>query len=74
MISGTIRRTAFAAKQAPFMIARRNLSVSAPRAGGFHYPEGPRSNLPFNPLTRFFALRYIAFCSKSSLRIVSEQA
>ncbi|EON68865.1 cytochrome c oxidase subunit VIIc [Coniosporium apollinis CBS 100218] len=27
----------------------------------YHYPEGPRSNLPFNPLTRFFWLRYWGF-------------
>lgn len=67
MISGTIRRSAFAATQTPFMLARRNFSASSMRAGGYHYPEGPRSNLPFNPLTRFFALRYIAFCSKSPM-------
>ncbi|TGZ83791.1 hypothetical protein EX30DRAFT_298756, partial [Ascodesmis nigricans] len=41
----------------------RNFHASAVRQGGYHYPEGPRSNLPFNPMTRFFAVRYIAFCT-----------
>jgi len=27
----------------------------------YHYPDGPRSNIPFNPKSRFFALRYWAF-------------
>ncbi|KAI2611234.1 uncharacterized protein GGS25DRAFT_481920 [Hypoxylon fragiforme] len=27
----------------------------------YHYPEGPRSNLPFNTKTRFFAFRYWAY-------------
>jgi hypothetical protein len=27
----------------------------------YHYPEGPRSNIPFNPLTKWFALRYWSF-------------
>jgi cytochrome c oxidase subunit 7c len=62
-MSGTIHRSAFALRQAPSMVLRRSFSASSVRAGGYHYPEGPRSNLPFNPLTRFFALRYIAFCS-----------
>ena len=60
MISGTIRRAAFQA--ATKQVARRNMHASPARMGGYHYPEGPRSNLPFNPLTKFFALRYIAFC------------
>ncbi|KAL8992831.1 MAG: hypothetical protein Q9169_006805 [Polycauliona sp. 2 TL-2023] len=24
----------------------------------YHYPEGPRSNIPFNPLTKYFAVRF----------------
>ncbi|KAF8252830.1 hypothetical protein K440DRAFT_535955 [Wilcoxina mikolae CBS 423.85] len=64
MISGTIRRSAFAAaRQAPLSVARRNLHATPARMGGYHYPEGPRSNLPFNPLTKFFALRFILFCT-----------
>ncbi|KAK5095667.1 Cytochrome c oxidase assembly protein cox15 [Lithohypha guttulata] len=30
-------------------------------ASPFHYPEGPRSNLPFNPKTKYFAVRYWGF-------------
>ncbi|KAF8418521.1 cytochrome c oxidase subunit VIIc [Tirmania nivea] len=44
-------------------VGRRGLHATPARLGGYHYPEGPRSNLPFNPLTRFFYLRYIAFCA-----------
>ena len=41
------------------MIARRGFRTSAARLSSpYHYPEGPRSNLPFNPLTKFFAVRY----------------
>ena len=44
-------------------ISRRGLHTSrAQLASPYHYPEGPRTNIPFNPLTRFFYLRYIAFC------------
>ncbi|EWC45732.1 hypothetical protein DRE_05069 [Drechslerella stenobrocha 248] len=45
-------------------MTRRNFSTSASRMSSpYHYPTGPRSNIPFNPLSRFFALRFIAFCS-----------
>ncbi|KAF2759825.1 hypothetical protein EJ05DRAFT_311243 [Pseudovirgaria hyperparasitica] len=45
------------------MIARRNFSTTrAQFSSPYHYPEGPRSNIPFNPLTRFFALRFWSFC------------
>lgn len=41
------------------MIASRGFRTSAARlASPYHYPEGPRSNLPFNPLTKYFAVRY----------------
>ncbi|KAK7562677.1 cytochrome c oxidase subunit VIIc [Phyllosticta paracitricarpa] len=36
-------------------------STSARLSSPYHYPEGPRSNLPFNPLTKFFWLRYWSF-------------
>ncbi|KAF8474945.1 hypothetical protein BDZ91DRAFT_712045 [Kalaharituber pfeilii] len=45
------------------LVARRGLHVTPARLGGYHYPEGPRSNLPFNPLTRFFYVRYTLFCA-----------
>ena len=41
------------------MIASRGFRTSAARLSSpYHYPEGPRSNLPFNPLTKYFFLRY----------------
>ncbi|KAI5307980.1 hypothetical protein KEM55_006887 [Ascosphaera atra] len=42
------------------MIARRGFSTTRAQLSG-HYPEGPRSSIPFNPITRFFAVRYWAF-------------
>jgi cytochrome c oxidase subunit 7c len=58
MISGTIRRTALAAaRQAP----RRNFHATPARNGGYHYPEGPRSNLPFDPLAKGFGIKFIAY-------------
>ena len=43
-------------------IARRGFHTTRPQfASPYHYPEGPRSNIPFNPLTRFFAVRYWGF-------------
>lgn len=42
--------------------ARRGFhSTRAQLASPYHYPEGPRSNIPFNPMTRFFAVRYWGF-------------
>ncbi|KAI5784570.1 cytochrome c oxidase subunit VIIc-domain-containing protein [Geopyxis carbonaria] len=61
MISGIARRSPFFMSQAS-LVSRRHLHATPSRLGGYHYPEGPRSNLPFNPMTRFFAARYIAFC------------
>ncbi|KAK5946465.1 Cytochrome c oxidase assembly protein cox15 [Knufia obscura] len=42
--------------------ARRTFTTTRSQmASPFHYPEGPRSNLPFNTQTRFFAVRYWLF-------------
>ncbi|GIZ44175.1 hypothetical protein CKM354_000737900 [Cercospora kikuchii] len=50
------------ARCAPTAALRRNFTTTRPQFGSpYHYPEGPRSNIPFNPLTRFFAFRYWAF-------------
>ncbi|KAJ9133235.1 hypothetical protein NKR19_g9103 [Coniochaeta hoffmannii] len=44
------------------IVARRAFSTTrAQLSSPYHYPEGPRSNLPFNTKTRFFALRYWGF-------------
>ena len=54
-----LSRTAIRASKAPSMITSRGFRTSTARLSSpYHYPEGPRSNLPFNPLTRFFAVRY----------------
>jgi len=44
------------------LIARRGFSSTRTQfASPYHYPEGPRSNIPFNPLTKYFALRFWGF-------------
>ncbi|KZZ98038.1 cytochrome-c oxidase chain VIIc [Ascosphaera apis ARSEF 7405] len=41
-------------------VARRGFSTTRAQLSG-HYPEGPRSNIPFNPMSKFFFLRYWGF-------------
>lgn len=54
-----ISRTALRAAKAPSIIATRGFRASAARLSSpYHYPEGPRSNIPFNPLTKYFAFRF----------------
>ena len=56
------------------MIASRGFRTSAARLSSpYHYPEGPRTNIPFNPLTKYFALRYWGTMGESC-RQVSEEA
>ena len=46
----------------PATAARRGFHTPPRQMGSpYHYPEGPRSNIPFNPLTKWFALRYWSF-------------
>ncbi|KAI0884628.1 cytochrome c oxidase subunit VIIc [Annulohypoxylon maeteangense] len=41
------------------LISRRAFHATRARLSSpYHYPEGPYSNLPFNPKTRFFAFRF----------------
>ncbi|CAI7645675.1 hypothetical protein N7533_002509 [Penicillium manginii] len=41
---------------------RRAFSTTRTQMGSpFHYAEGPRSNIPFNPLTKHFFWRYWSF-------------
>ncbi|KFX97812.1 hypothetical protein O988_04669 [Pseudogymnoascus sp. VKM F-3808] len=55
-------RTATRVSPMAQMAARRGFhSTRSQMASPYHYPEGPRNNLPFNPLTKFFALRYWSF-------------
>ncbi|KAL1302745.1 hypothetical protein AAFC00_003097 [Neodothiora populina] len=57
-----LSRTAMRMPTAANTISRRGFhSTRAQLASPYHYPEGPRSNIPFNPLTRFFWLRYWGF-------------
>jgi cytochrome c oxidase subunit 7c len=59
MLSRTAMRMPTVANQ---IVARRTFSSTRTQlASPYHYPEGPRSNLPFNPLTKFFALRFWGF-------------
>ncbi|KAI1343843.1 hypothetical protein F5Y15DRAFT_426413 [Xylariaceae sp. FL0016] len=45
------------------LISRRAFHATRARLSSpYHYPEGPYSNLPFNTKTRFFAVRYWAYC------------
>ncbi|KAF2864050.1 hypothetical protein K470DRAFT_254377 [Piedraia hortae CBS 480.64] len=49
-------------------VSRRGLhSTRAQLSSPYHYPEGPRSNLPFNPRGRFFALQYWGFMGTAFL-------
>ena len=60
-------QAAVRARMASQQFAYRGFHSSrAQFASPFHYPEGPRSNLPFNTQTRFFALRYWGFMGTSS--------
>ena len=47
------------AQQRSILATTRGFRTSATRLSSpYHYPEGPRSNIPFNPLTKYFFLRY----------------
>ncbi|KAM3076223.1 Cytochrome c oxidase assembly protein cox15 [Clarireedia jacksonii] len=57
-----LSRAAVRASSTTSMVARRGFhSTRAQLSSPYHYPEGPRSNIPFNPLTKWFALRYWTF-------------
>ena len=57
-----LARASFRAATAPSVVARRGFQSTRTRlASPFHYPEGPRSNLPFDPLKRGFAFKYWGF-------------
>ncbi|KAJ5745379.1 hypothetical protein N7520_010561 [Penicillium odoratum] len=47
---------------------RRGFSTTRAQFGSpYHYAEGPRTNIPFNPLTKHFFWRYWAFMSSSHI-------
>ena len=66
MLSRTAMRMPTVANQ---IVARRGFSSTRMQlASPYHYPEGPRSNLPFNPLTKFFAVRFWGFMGELTSR------
>jgi len=63
-----LSRAAFRATANPAFIARRGFQSTRPQLSSpYHYPEGPRSNLPFDPLKKGFAFKYWAFAGKLGL-------
>lgn len=59
MLSRTALRTTSKLSSSSHPLATRAFRTSAARLSSpYHYPEGPRSNLPFNPLTKYFYVRY----------------
>lgn len=56
MLSRAATRTAAQA------VARRGFHTTRPRMSSpYHYPEGPYSNLPFNPRSKWFGAGYWSF-------------
>ncbi|CRL18755.1 hypothetical protein N7455_005624 [Penicillium solitum] len=54
--------SAIRARMATSFAARRGFSTTRTQLGSpYHYAEGPRTNIPFNPLTKHFFWRYWAF-------------
>jgi cytochrome c oxidase subunit 7c len=65
LLSTMFARTAFRASASPTLVARRGFqSTRAQLASPYHYPEGPRSNLPFDPLKKGFAFKFWGFLGK----------
>ncbi|ORY11097.1 hypothetical protein BCR34DRAFT_565678 [Clohesyomyces aquaticus] len=59
-----LSRVGFRAAANPAFIARRGFQTTrAQLSSPYHYPEGPRSNLPFDPLKRGFAIKFWAYCA-----------
>ncbi|KAL7956962.1 hypothetical protein V8C34DRAFT_287194 [Trichoderma compactum] len=51
-----------AATRTTSAVARRGFHTTRPRMSSpYHYPEGPYSNLPFNPRSKWFGAGYWAF-------------
>ena len=46
------------------VVARRGFQTTrAQLSSPYHYPEGPLTNIPFNPRKKGFALKYWTFCA-----------
>jgi cytochrome c oxidase subunit 7c len=61
MLARATRTSAAAAAQQ--LVARRAFTTTRARLSSpYHYPEGPLSNIPFNPRKKGFALGYWSYC------------
>jgi cytochrome c oxidase subunit 7c len=70
-----LARTTFRAASAPTLVARRGFqSTRAQMASPYHYPEGPRSNLPFDPLKKGFAFKFWGFMGKREQPMAARSA
>lgn len=70
-----IAASAARARLANSLVARRAFSTTrAQLASPYHYAEGPRSNIPFNPKTKYFFFRYWAFMSMCAIEVLSGAA
>lgn len=68
-----LARATFRAASAPTLVARRGFqSTRAQLSSPYHYPEGPRSNLPFDPLKKGFAFKYWGFMGEVERTPMSE--
>ena len=61
-----ISRLALRASASSPILARRGFhSTRARLSSPYHYPEGPRSNIPFDPLSKYFFYQYWGTMSES---------
>ncbi|KEY70340.1 hypothetical protein S7711_06814 [Stachybotrys chartarum IBT 7711] len=50
------------ARSTSALVSRRGFHATRARLSSpYHYPEGPYSNLPFNPRSKWFAPSFFAF-------------
>lgn len=60
MISAAAARAA--QRTTTSLVSRRAFHATRARLSSpYHYPEGPYTNIPFNPKTKFFFVRYWLF-------------
>ncbi|KAH6608205.1 elongator complex 1 [Trichoderma cornu-damae] len=62
MLIDPVQMLSRAATRTTSMVARRGFHSTRPRMSSpYHYPEGPYSNLPFNPRSKWFGTGYWGF-------------
>jgi hypothetical protein len=75
-----LARASLRAAANPAAVARRGFQTTRVARGSgnhpmpsgnspYHYPEGPRSNLPFDPLKKGFAIKFWAYAGKRKTRL-----